>query len=1079
MVIPSESNPIGPPPSGNRPQLLGSALLFLLSVFGFAQTSAVPPLTPGVAIERTLPDGQTHTYQITFTAGQFASFAVEQKALDVTLKFFGPDGKLLVELNNSTQGREQFIWIADQNGAHRLEIQAHGKAEKPGSYEVKLLEFHAATAADHDLLAAHQAAFAGDRLFDQNTREARVAANQKYEVALALYRALGEREQTAAMLYNLGFVTRALGEMPQALAFYQQALALQRGGTDRGAEAATLNDIGEVDVLLGEMLAAKDYLAQALLIRQQIGDKNGTAITLNNLGVAARIAGEYEKAREHYEQVLPLRRALGDKLGEGVTLHNLAAIYQVLGDLPKAQELLRQAVALMRLAGDKHGEANSLKNLGDVYRELGDWPQARAHYEQALALKRLVGDKRGEAIALSHVGSAYRALGDLPKALECQQQALRLIQEIGDKLSQAGVLNNLGAVYNSLGDLPQALQHYEQALALCREVGEKRREADTLKNLALIHRDQGQLAAAHTQIEQAIALLELIRAAAGNDTDRAAFLATVLDFYELQTDLLMQMHKQAPQAGHEQQALESSEQSRARSLLETLHETRADLRTGVPAALLEREQNLRQRLTAGLDQFSRLLKSNHTAAQKAAAEEALDVLVAEQRRLQTELKKNSPRYAALTQPQPLTTAELQTQVLDDDTLLLEYALGEKRSYLWLVSTTAVSAYELPPRAKIEAAARQVYELLTARQPQSGLTAAQQRARVTAAETAFSPQAAALSQMLLGPVTAKLGKQRLAIVAGGALAYVPFAGLPDPAADGAGKPLLAAHEIINLPSASVLAMLRNEFTGRQKAEGTVAVLADPVFETDDPRVLIARKTSPPRKGADKLATKPQPEPAALTAELARAVRSFKGSANLADNTPAQHLTRLPFSREEADAIAALAPAGKVLRATGFQASRAMSQKEELGRYRFVHFATHGLLNAEHPELSGLVFSLVDEAGQPQDGFLRLHEIYNLRLSAEVVVLSACQTALGKEVRGEGLIGLTRGFMHAGAPHVVASLWQVDDLATAELMKRFYTAMLKQNLRPAAALRAAQLELFGQKRYAAPFYWAAFTLQGDWR
>jgi CHAT domain-containing protein len=189
--------------------------------------------------------------------------------------------------------------------------------------------------------------------------------------------------------------------------------------------------------------------------------------------------------------------------------------------------------------------------------------------------------------------------------------------------------------------------------------------------------------------------------------------------------------------------------------------------------------------------------------------------------------------------------------------------------------------------------------------------------------------------------------------------------------------------------------------------------------------------------------------------------------------------LPFSREEADAIAEFVPARLLLRATDFQASRTKALSGELSSFRIVHFATHGLLNSEHPELSGLVLSLVDENGKAQDGFLRMHEIYNMRLPAEVVVLSACQTALGKEIKGEGLVGLTRGFMYAGAQRVVASLWQVDDLATAELMKRFYSKMLKENLRPAAALREAQLELMKQKRWASPYFWAAFVIQGEWK
>jgi CHAT domain-containing protein len=169
----------------------------------------------------------------------------------------------------------------------------------------------------------------------------------------------------------------------------------------------------------------------------------------------------------------------------------------------------------------------------------------------------------------------------------------------------------------------------------------------------------------------------------------------------------------------------------------------------------------------------------------------------------------------------------------------------------------------------------------------------------------------------------------------------------------------------------------------------------------------------------------------------------------------------------------------LEAVDFEASKATATGGSLNQYRIVHFATHGLINSRHPELSGIVLSLVDEQGMPQDGFLRLHDVYNLKLSADLVVLSACRTALGKDVKGEGLIGLTRGFMYAGAPRVVASLWDVKDEATAELMKRFYEGMLRRRMTPAAALRTAQLSMAKEKRWEAPYYWAGFVLQGEWR
>jgi CHAT domain-containing protein len=296
--------------------------------------------------------------------------------------------------------------------------------------------------------------------------------------------------------------------------------------------------------------------------------------------------------------------------------------------------------------------------------------------------------------------------------------------------------------------------------------------------------------------------------------------------------------------------------------------------------------------------------------------------------------------------------------------------------------------------------------------------------------------------------------------------VPFAALPLPAArpGAAAVPVMERFEVVSAPSASVVATLRQEHAARAPAHKELAVLADPVFEPDDPRV----RTGGRQPAGTRVAMAAPPGES-----LTRALRSVGGSG--ADRL----LTRLPFSRQEAEAILAGAARGSSLRALGFDASRETATSAALADYRIVHFATHGLLNARQPELSGLVLSLVDRQGRRQDGFLRLHDVYNLRLNAELAVLSGCQTGLGKDMRGEGLQGLTRGFMYAGAPRVVASLWQVDDLATAELMKRFYRAMLAEKLAPAAALRAAQRELAASRQWSSPFYWAAFGLHGDWR
>jgi CHAT domain-containing protein len=268
----------------------------------------------------------------------------------------------------------------------------------------------------------------------------------------------------------------------------------------------------------------------------------------------------------------------------------------------------------------------------------------------------------------------------------------------------------------------------------------------------------------------------------------------------------------------------------------------------------------------------------------------------------------------------------------------------------------------------------------------------------------------------------------------------------------------------------LALLRRQVNSRIAAPNEIAILADPVFDKDDSRVHNNSKNKQAAEPASAKETIPS-----IPEQLTRSL----GDVGLASRRAGARLPRLAFSRQEADTIISMASVGKSMEALDFQASRETALNKDLGQYRIVHFATHGLLDNEHPELSGLVLSLVDHEGKSRNGFLDLEDVYNLNLPADLVVLSACETGLGKQITGEGLVGLTRGFMYAGASRVVASLWKVDDVATADLMGRLYQGILKDGLRPAAALRQAQLQMQAQKRWADPYYWAAFTIQGEWK
>ncbi|HEX8493755.1 MAG TPA: tetratricopeptide repeat protein [Pyrinomonadaceae bacterium] len=938
-------------------------------------------------------------------------------------------------------------------------------------------------------------------------------AQSYYTQALTLYRAVGDRDGEADTLHNIGLIYKYSGENQKALEYYERALPLYQVVGDREGEANTLNSIGRLYDELGEKQKALKHYEQALHLARSVNSREGEATVLNNIGRIYDSSGEKQKALEYYEQALSLYRAIRDREGEATTLNNFALTYNDLGEKQKALDYLEQALLIDRATSDRQGEATTLNNIGLVYKSLGEQQKALDHYERALLLKRAVGDRQSEAITLINIGAVYASLGEQQKALNYYERALPLTRAIGDRGSESTALNNIGGAYIALNEQRKAIDHYEQALPLIRATGNRQHEATTLNNIggsyvelgeqqkaltyvtqalhlyraigyrqgeamalyntARVESSQGKLIEARHNTQAAIDIIESLRTKITNQELRASYFATFQDYYRFYIGLLMLLHKQSPAAGYDGEALQTAERARARALLELLAEANADIRQGVDPALVEREHSLQQRLNAKAQKQLQLLSGSHTKEQAAALAGEIEALTTEYQQVQTQIKQASPRYAALTQPQPLTFKEMQTQVLDTDTLLLEYSLGTSKSYLWAVTPDSIKSYELPKRSEIEAAARSVYGLLNARnQELAGETVAQRRTRIAQADAQYPAAAARLSQMVLGPVVAQLGNKRLLVVSDGALQYIPFAALPEPNTTPnavAAAPLVVKHEIISLPSASALAVLRRELKDRKPAAKTVAVLADPVFESDDERVVnpsaqtnVAPKPTPPRRKQRELPL--GMERSASESGLTRA---------------GLEIPRLPGTRDEAGQILSLVPPTQRKAAFDFAANRQTATSEELSQYRYVHFATHGFLNSLHPELSGIVLSMVDEKGTPQDGFLRAHEIFNLKLPAELVVLSACQTGLGKEVKGEGLVGLTRGFMYAGASRVVVSLWSVSDDATAELMARFYRGMLKERIRPAAALRAAQMSLMKERGWQAPFYWAAFTLQGEWR
>lgn len=882
--------------------------------------------------------------------------------------------------------------------------------------------------------------------------------------ALPLYRAAGDRLGIANTLNSIGIAQSGLGEYRESLDHLNRALSLYRAIEDRGGEAAALGNIGLAYSDLGERRKALDFHRQALLIWQALDNRAEQATVLNNIGNDFGSLGEYQKALDALDQSLSLRRAVGSRSGEATVLSNIGAVYNSLGEKQRALGYFNQSLVLWRVVGDRSAEATLLNNIGLVYSNLRESRKALDALNQALSLHQSLGDRPGAAATLINIGALYNALGEGRRALGFFNRALTLDRATGSHSGEATTLNNIGMIYKELGEKRRALGFLNRALSIHQATSHRSGEATTLYNIALTESDRGNLGEAGKKIAAALEITESLRTEVAGQELRTSYFATVQDYYELYVDLLMRMNKQNPSAGYDGAALQTSERARARSLLELLAEAGADIRRGVEPALVERERSLHVQLNAKAQQRMRLISDPRARWQAGTVAEEVERLTTELHLVEARIRQTSPRYAALTQPRPLTLREIQTRVLDRDTLLLEYSLGTARSYLWTVTPTEIKTYQLPKRAEIEAAARSLYELLTMPNrlyAEADLQQGGARSKADAKQQEMLETASRLSHMILGPAASQLGQKRLVIVADGALQYLPFAALPDPATleqdAGNVEPMIMRHEIVSLPSISILPTLRNEVAGRKPPPKDLVILADPVFNADDERV-------------ERNATQNRVSGVTEEAEKAGQETWVAPEGN--------RFGRLPGTRKEVEGILTLVPAARAKSAMGFEATHALVSGGELSQYRYVHFATHGVLDSFHPELSAVVLSLVDKDGNPQDGFLRAHEVYNLNLPADVVTLSGCETGLGKEIRGEGLIGLTRGFMYAGAARVVVSLWGVNDEATAELMVRFYTTMIKGGRRPADALRVAQIEMFKQGRWRSPYYWAAFVLQGEW-
>ena len=968
-----------------------SRWVFLALVFGWPTLSAHRaqaaqptvatrnPLPLGKVVEEILATDETPSYPLRLEAGTFLRARATHRDVAVELQLIGPDQKLLL------QSHEPYLfWIADTAGEYRIEVIGTPGRRVPLRYAIALQELRAAEPLDQKRLAAQRL---NDKVPNQaQSEDARREAIRILEAERVLWHEAGEKSQEAEMLLN----------------------------------------IEEHEYQLGDTKQARAHCDEARAIAQQAGDRYYEAIAIANKGRLLSSLGRTQEAIENKREALEILRALGDRLNEHALIGNLAIDYRVLGEFDRAVELGEKALQYNREVGRPMFETFALGTLSRIFEEMGRMPEALKSAQSAVQISRREGLQSLEAYALARVGSIHSKIGRMPEAIDDYQQSLVLWQKAGNSWQQALTRAKLASAYVASGEVARGQGLLERALLEFRTTGDRAGQLQVLYDLALAERALGNLTEARKHIDTAIDLQEATRRELIREDWRSSFLATQRRSYELAIDMRIAEHRKAPGKKLDLEALSVSERARARTLVELLDRGGVDLEQDADPQLIKRRREIERELRSQAERQLRLITGEHSPAQLAAAEAEAERLTEQLRDVQAKIRATAGDQLGK-DPPTLAGAEIGPRLLDAQTTLLEYWLGLEHSYVWLVTSSAVESYELPPSGEVEKTGRRAYGEL--KSPRGGSDATK-----------------ALARMLLHPLAKHLHGNRVVIVADGVLHYIPFGALPLPN----GAPVISRFVVANLPSASALAVVRREREGRSPPAKLAAVLADPVYTKNDPRVFRNRNAPPPR------------------AEL---VRSVKESGLV-------ELNRLPATRAEAAILRKLAGGEELLEAVGFDANRDTVLGGALGDYRILHFATHGLVNSFHPELSGLVLSLVDREGKPRDGFLQAHEIYALKLGADLAVLSACRTALGKEIRGEGLMSLTRAFMAAGVPRVVASLWSVPDAATAELMKRFYRGVMTDRLAPAAALHQAQDLLRKDKRWSAPYFWAGFTLHGDW-
>jgi CHAT domain-containing protein/Flp pilus assembly protein TadD len=848
--------------------------------------------------------------------------------------------------------------------------------------------------------------------------------------------------------HHKGRILALTGRYKEAIKPWETELELAQKLGYIELEGAVSGNLAVILDFLGDYETALKNYERVRLMMKKIGKKVGEATALGNIGTTYYILGEYEDALYYLYQALKIHKEIKDGHGEVRTYANIGAIFSNLGDFTQALKCYNNALSSLNKTFDKSIMGLSLANIGNVHYNQHDYKKALEYYFKALEIQSEINDRVGKARTLGNIGVAYEVTGDYDKAIEFFEKALEINKKIGNRSSEGHVLNHLGALYIATKKYKHSEINLKKALSIAMKLKIPELKYWSLANLGGLYRVQKKYEESLRNYKKAIATIESVRGKLKRGERKSGFFQNKIRIYEDISTLFLDINNPDKTMQYNKMVFNYLERSKARALIDTLTEAKANIHLGVQHELLLREEELKREYAFNQSQLQIENSKNNNKIDRNKINKLgkkLEDLNEQFKTLKTEIIRTNPKYAQLKYPEPITLNHLQQEFLNESIVLLEYMVTRTCVIVMRISKNDFKIFRFP---------------INREELQNRINLLRESFNMLNNRTSFTKQSFGLFQQIVEPVLKDVPKGKtLLIVPDDILHYLPFEALlttiPEKKKNTSGFKklpfLIKKYPVHYVQSASVLASLRKEKASKERLKSKqIFAMGDPYF-----------------------------------GEKEIQGNNFYVRTYLRTTENRGSIKRLQQSGIEVEKIGRLFHKKDIFLRENAK-EELVKPPHQLDQYKYIHFSTHGLLNIVKPELSGLI--LAQDKDPAEDGFLQMREIFNLKIDADLVTLSACETGLGKDIRGEGLVGLTRAWMYAGTPSVLVSLWKVDDEATAKLMVSFYKN-LKKGMDKAEALQKAKLWLIKQtgtfikdgkqrkKFYGNPFYWAGFVLIGD--